>query len=531
MSDPNDPFAATPYVPPTERNAPDDENVEVPAQAGSSESEDSDAPADPEKTDAPAPVADEPQNPDHSGQDPTVAQPVVEPVTPNVTRPVAQPVAQSTPQPPPTEEPAAVTPEAQAVGQNEPTEQFVHHYPADGSAAAFGATAAAGANTQQLPPFATTTGGNEPPKQKKRRGRFVLAAGAIILLGAASGAAGAAGYDAATGNDSGVVSSLNSNDTSTSPATGAVEKVAQKVLPSVVQINVKGASEAGSGTGIIISSDGDILTNNHVVQGAADSGIITVSFNDGSISQATILGRDPVTDLAVIKAKDKSGLTPATLGNSSDLKVGQEVVAIGSPFGLESTVTSGIVSALNRPVSSSDGSGSNPGTVFPAVQTDAATNPGNSGGPLVDLEGRVVAINSAIRTNGTTSADSGSIGLGFAIPIDLAKNVSKHLVKGEKVEHARIGITVGSSTTGDGITTTGADVKSVAAGGAGAKAGIKKGDIITALNDSPVASADGLVASIRGYQPGEKVTLTYLRGGKKETTVVTLSSDGGNLGS
>lgn len=500
MSDTNDPFAATPYVPPTERKAADDENVE--------------ALVDPEKADTPAPVADQPQNPDTVVEEaPTVAQPV----------------AQSAP--PPTGEPAAVTPQTQAASYNEPTDQFVHHYPADGSAAAFGATAAAGASTQQFPPFATYTDGNEPPKQKKKRGRFVLVVGAIILLGAAAGAGGAAGYDAVTGNDSGVVNSLDNDDTSTSRETGAVEKVAQKVLPSVVQINVKGASEAGSGTGIIISSDGDILTNNHVVEGAAESGTITVSFNDGSISEATILGRDPVTDLAVIKAEDKSGLTPATLGSSTDLKVGQEVVAIGSPFGLESTVTSGIVSALNRPVSSSDGSGDNAGTVFPAVQTDAAINPGNSGGPLVDLEGRVVAINSAIRTNGATSADSGSIGLGFAIPIDLAKSVSEHLVKGEKVEHARIGITVGSSTTGDGITTTGADVKSVTAGGAGEKAGIKKGDIITALNDSPVASADGLVASIRGYEPGEKVTLTYLRGGEKQTTVVTLTSDEGDLGS
>ncbi|MBC7594648.1 MAG: trypsin-like peptidase domain-containing protein [Kineosporiaceae bacterium] len=515
MSDTNDPFAATPYVPPSERPADNDDTVKVPASAESSDSPASDAPTGPETADAPAPAANKPEKPDHSDEAATVAQPV----------------AQSAPQPPPAEEPAAVPPVTPTASSNEPTEQFVHHYPAGGSAAAFGATAAAGASTQQLPPFPTSTGGNEPPKQKKKRGRLVLVAGAIILLGVAGGAAGAAGYEAATGNDSGVVSSLDSNNTGTSPEAGAVEKVAQKVLPSVVQINVKGATEAGSGTGIIISSDGDILTNNHVVESAADSGTITVSFNDGSISQATILGRDPVTDLAVIKAKDKSGLTPATLGSSGDLKVGQDVVAIGSPFGLESTVTSGIVSALNRPVSSSDGSGNNAGTVFPAVQTDAAINPGNSGGPLVDLEGRVVAINSAIRTNGTSSADSGSIGLGFAIPIDLAKSVSKQLVKGEKVQHARIGITVGNSVSGDGITTTGAEVKDVTSDGAGDKAGIKKGDIITALNGNPVASADGLVASIRGYQPGEKVTLTYLRDGKKQTTDVTLSSDGGSLGS
>ena len=299
------------------------------------------------------------------------------------------------------------------------------------------------------------------------------------------------------------------------------------MLPSVVQINVKGSSESGSGTGIIISSDGQILTNNHVVEGAGEGGTITVSFNDGSITRAEILGLDPKTDLAVIKAKNKSGLTPATLGSSSELKVGQEVVAIGSPFGLESTVTSGIISALNRPVSSSDGSGGNKSTVFPAVQTDAAINPGNSGGPLVDLEGRVIGINSAIRTNTTSTGDSGSIGLGFAIPIDLAKNVSKQLVKGEKVQHALIGVTVGTTVDEDGITSTGAEVKDVTKGGAGDKAGLEKGDIITALNGNPVASSDSLVAAIRGYQPGEKVKITYLRDGKKESTEITLGSDGG----
>ena len=521
MSDPNDPFAATPYVPPTERPAANVDSTKVPASTGSPDSPAEDAPHESAAADLPE-ASDSPQ-----GEDPPVAQPVDQ--SANQPSPVSD--DQVTGASETTGQPSTVTADAPYASDNEPTEQFIHHYPAGDSATAFGATAAAGASTQQLPPFPTSTGGNEPPKQKKKRGRFAFVAGAIILLGAASGVAGAAGYNAATGNDSGVVNSLNSSDVGSSPATGAVEKVAQKVLPSVVQINVKGSSEAGSGTGIIISSDGKILTNNHVVQGAANSGTITVSFNDGSNSRAEILGRDPVTDLAVIKAKDKSGLTPATLGNSSDLKVGQEVVAIGSPFGLESTVTSGIVSALNRPVSSSSGSGNDPGTVFPAVQTDAAINPGNSGGPLVDLEGRVVAINSAIRTNGSSSADSGSIGLGFAIPIDLAKNVAKHLVKGEKVEHARIGITVGNSVSGDGITTRGADVKAVSSGGAGDKAGIKKGDIITALNGSPVASADGLVASIRGYEPGAKVTLTYLRGGKKQTTDVTLSSDGGDLGS
>ncbi|MCW2788553.1 MAG: trypsin, partial [Aeromicrobium sp.] len=294
-----------------------------------------------------------------------------------------------------------------------------------------------------------------------------------------------------------------------------------------VQINVKGQTESGSGTGIIISSDGQILTNNHVVEVAADNGTITVAFSDGTNAKATIVGRDPKTDLAVVKATGKTGLSPAQLGTSADLKVGQEVVAIGSPFGLESTVTEGIISALNRPVSSSDGSGSKQSTTFPAVQTDAAINPGNSGGPLVDLNGRVIAINSAIRSGTTTSGDAGSIGLGFAIPIDLAKNVSKQLVDGKTVEHAQIGVSVDNFLSDDGITGVGAQVKEVVSGGAGDKAGIKKGDVITAVNGAIIPTSEALVASVRGFNPGEKITVSYTRDGKKAQTDVTLDSDGG----
>ena len=203
-------------------------------------------------------------------------------------------------------------------------------------------------------------------------------------------------------------------------------------------------------------------------------------------------------------------------------------MAIGSPFGLESTVTSGIISALNRPVASSDAGGSEQ-TVFPAVQTDAAINPGNSGGPLVDLEGRVIGINSAIRSNGTLSTDAGSIGLGFAIPIDLAKNVSQQLVKGDKVQHARIGVTVGPAIAKDDITGIGAEVKEVSKGSAGDKAGLEVGDIITAVNDTPVVSSNALVATIRGYEPGETIDMTFMRGGEKKTVEVTLDSDGGKL--
>ncbi len=538
MSDTNDPFADRPYVPPVNRDDADD-------APSASDTPSPERPATPAAPPVPSASSDE---------QPTPEQPTTEqPATPAAEAP-AQPVSPSAPQPPPAEptapvaenptEPVPVTPEEPTISyqREEPTEQFTHRYESAGAYA--GATAAAATSTQQLPAFPPADGSGgagdsgastetAAAAPRRKRGKVAAAATSIILLGAASGVGGAYAYDQIHDDGNGpVVSSLNNDNSSSKVPAGAVEKVAQTVLPSVVQINVKGSSEAGSGTGIIISSDGQILTNNHVVEAGADGGSITVSFNDGTITSATILGRDPVTDLAVIKAKDKSGLKPAVLGNSSDLKVGQEVVAIGSPFGLESTVTSGIVSALNRPVSSSDGSGTDAGSVFPAVQTDAAINPGNSGGPLVDLEGRVIAINSAIRTNGGSDTEqSGSIGLGFAIPIDLAKNVSKHLVKGEKVEHARIGITVTNSVQSDGITTTGAEVKDVTKGGAGEKAGVKKGDVVTAINGTPVASSDGLVAAVRGFQPGEQVTLTLLRDGKKQEVKVTLDSDGGNLGS
>ena len=416
-----------------------------------------------------------------------------------------------------------------AAPADEPAPDYSHRYAAagvGGAAGAAGGSAGHGEETVVIP--AEQQGGvTTAGAPKRRRGRTVAGVAALALLAAGAGAGGAWVYDE-VGEDSGtspVVSSLDSSGESTQAATGQIGQVAQAVLPSVVQINVAGGQEAGSGTGIVISSDGNILTNNHVVEAAAEQGTITVAFSDATTSQATIVGRDPKTDLAVIKV-ERDGLTPATLGSSADLAVGQEVVAIGSPFGLESTVTSGIVSALNRPVSSSDGTGQNP-TVFPAVQTDAAINPGNSGGPLVDLEGRVVGINSAIRSGGATAASAGSIGLGFAIPVDLAKSVAEQLVNGETVEHALIGVTVRPATGDDEITGIGAEIREVNDGSAGAEAGLRVGDIVTAINDQPVSSSDALVAGIRGYSPGETVTLTFLRDGERQQTEVTLDSDGG----
>lgn len=385
-----------------------------------------------------------------------------------------------------------------------------------------------GETTQVIPP--TGGGGHgRPPSGGDGRPRRVGIAIVIaaLVLGLIGGIGGAAAFRGVAGGDSSgsKISSLDDSAEVKELPPGAFEKVAKAVMPSVVQINVSGQSGKGSGSGIIISSDGQILTNNHVVSVAKDSGTINVAFNDGTFTSARVLGTDPVTDLAVIKAEDESDLKPAKFGNSSDLTVGQQVVAIGSPFGLESTVTTGIVSALNRPVSSADESGKN-STIFPAVQTDAAINPGNSGGPLVDLDGQVIAINSAIRSSTSqSSGEAGSIGLGFAIPVDLAKHVSEHLAEGKQVPHAQIGITVGSEVKKDRLTTAGAEVREVSSGSAGDKAGLEVGDIITAVDGNPISSSDALVATIRSYQPGDTIKITLTRDDDQKTVDVKLGSD------
>ena len=367
-----------------------------------------------------------------------------------------------------------------------------------------------------------------PPPRRRGGPGIVIAA---VLAGALAGTAGAAGYTAATDDDTATPASATSLDTTPvsnnssddEAADGAVEQVATAVQPSVVQINTSGPQGAGNGTGIIISADGQILTNNHVVESAASGGSITVLFNDGTTADATIVGRDPVTDVAVIQAEDVSGLQPATLGSSDDLEVGEEVVAIGSPFGLESTVTSGIVSALNRPVTASS-TGETGATVFPAVQTDAAINPGNSGGPLVNMNGQVIGINSAIY-----GQSGGSIGLGFAIPIDLARSIADQLVDGETPTHARIGISVTDAVESDQITTIGARIEEVSDDSAGADAGLEAGDVVTEVDGRRVTSANGLIALIRSYRPGDEVSVTYLRDGDEHETDVTLDSDEGDL--
>jgi putative serine protease PepD len=354
---------------------------------------------------------------------------------------------------------------------------------------------------------------------------------ASLLVGGAAGVAGAAAWEQWGTSDSGsnptaTASTSQVVDTpKTQAADGSVEQVAAKVLPSVVKIDVSGSQGSGSGSGIILSSDGEILTNNHVVELASGGGSMSVSFNDGSTAKAEVLGTDPLTDTAVIKAQDVSGLKPATIGKSADLRVGEGVVAIGSPFGLDSTVTSGIVSALDRPVDvGSDGQGNS--TTYPAIQTDAAINPGNSGGALVDMNGNVVGINSSIRTASSTQGEAGSIGLGFAIPMDEVMPIVDQMVKGETPTHARLGISVSDVRGQTGAQVTeGAQVQQVTTGSTAAGAGLATGDVITKVDDHVITGADSLVATIRSYRPGDQVTVTFQHDGATKTVQLQLDSD------
>ena len=376
-------------------------------------------------------------------------------------------------------------------------------------------------------PFGPQPAHPEPPKPKRRG--LALVAATALLVGTAGGVGGAAVYSATTDSNSNnspsVTAPLNGGQAAPASAPdGSVQAAAAKVLPSVVKISATTAQGAATGSGIVISKDGLIVTNNHVVAGSGAK--LTVMLNDGRTVTATIVGTDPLTDLAVIQANAKD-LTPAVLGKSGTLGVGQGVVAIGSPFGLEATVTSGIVSALNRPVTSGDEQQDST-TVFPAIQTDAAINPGNSGGALIDLAGQVVGINSAIKTaGGSGQSEGGNIGLGFAIPIDQAKPIIDELAAKGKATHARLGVQVGDAQSSDGLQ-TGATLGGVTSGGAADKAGLKAGDVVTAVDGKAIASGDALVAAVRSHRPDDEVTITFIRNGATQTVKAKLGSDNGN---
>ena len=377
------------------------------------------------------------------------------------------------------------------------------------------------------PSWAVPVGTEErPPSSGRRRKIFVAGAAAVLIaLGAGGvGAATALAFDDNNGNSPKV-------QTGNSSVTRVVDRSSLAQIAAAVQDSVVSiTTESGEGSGVILTADGYIVTNNHVVA-TAQGNTVTVIFADGKKAQATIVGTDARTDLAVVKAGGVSGLHAASFGSSAKMQVGDTVLAIGSPLGLEGSVTAGIISAKDRTIQSSSDEdqqqspfGSNQQqqqqqqssstTMSGLLQTDAPINPGNSGGALVNTNGEVIGINSAIATQGQSS---GNIGPGFAIPSDKAKQVADDLMAGKKVSHPALGVSVADAENG------GALVSSVTANSAAAKAGLQQGDVITSVDGKAIDDSDDLVAAVQSGTVGQKMTLEFTRDGAKKTVTVTLA--------
>jgi putative serine protease PepD len=318
----------------------------------------------------------------------------------------------------------------------------------------------------------------------------------------------------------------------TNRAPDSVAGVAARVLPSVVSLEVGNGSntEGASGSGFLIKN-GYVVTNNHVVALAAQGGEIRIMFNNRKTTTARIVGRDPGSDLAVVKPEETFGTPEITLGNSDQVVVGDPVIAIGSPLGLTGTVTTGIVSSLNRPVIAGDdtGTSSEEPAYISAIQTDAAINPGNSGGPLVNGKGEVVGVNSAIATLGRSmTSQSGSIGLGFAIPVNQTRRVAEELITTGKAKRPKIGIVLEKDFRGQGVkiaTEPAAGQQPVTPGGPADKAGLKAGDVILEIDGLTLQDGNELIALIRSKEPGSKIKVKYQRDGQDRTATLTVVAD------
>ncbi|WP_428957559.1 trypsin-like peptidase domain-containing protein [Streptomyces sp. cg35] len=391
---------------------------------------------------------------------------------------------------------------------------------------------------QQYDPWAgpvSLSGGGGPVGERPRRGRRALALGAVLIALVAGVVGGAIGSYLER-NGGADVELPQAGAESAHRAPGSVAGIAASALPGVVTIHTKGSSEQGTGTGFVLDNRGHILTNNHVVEPAGSDGQISVTFAGGESADADVVGHDSGYDLAVIKVSGVRGLKPLPLGNSENVQVGDPVLAIGAPFDLANTVTSGIISAKERPITAGGEKGDGTDVSYvDALQTDAPINPGNSGGPLVDSRARVIGINSAIRSADSGSeldgGQSGSIGLGFAIPINQAKRVAEELINTGKATHPVIGVTLDMDYSGDGarVGTKGNDGGSaVSPGGPGDKAGIEPGDVITEVDGVRVHSGEELIVKIRAHRPEDELALTVERGGKERKVTLVLGSADGN---
>ncbi|WP_225447630.1 trypsin-like peptidase domain-containing protein [Streptacidiphilus sp. P02-A3a] len=494
------------------------------------------APAEPSTTaDAPVAAADAVAP---TAQLPTAQLPAVQPAPADSVPPAAVPAetavaaaapgypAPSAPPAPPAPPSAAPQPYAGYPQPGEPPQypQYAQHpqygqyqgapYPAAYPGAAYPGT-----------PF----GAPQAPRKRRRGGLATLLVVTALVAGGLGGGLGSwlETRDSSGGSTS-VAASVNPKDLSRSP--NSIAGIAARSLPSVVTISASNSQESGTGTGFIFDSRGYILTNNHVVAPSTNGGKLSVQFSDGNSYPATIVGRAEGYDVAVIKlgSTPKEKLVPLPLGNSDSVAVGDTTIAIGAPFGLSGTVTSGIISAKNRPVASGDETGTQT-SYMNALQTDASINPGNSGGPLMNSDGQVIGIDSAIQSGGATDSEgqSGSVGLGFAIPINQAEWVAAQLIKTGQPIYPIIGILRDDSYTGNGAKIASAPVQgqpAVTPGEPAAKAGLEAGDVITQFAGVPIDSGPTLVSEIWSHHPGDTVSITYTRNGQTHTTTLTLGS-------
>ena len=428
----------------------------------------------------------------------------------------------------PAADPYAADPYAAAPAAGAAWESQTSAYP-NQAGYGYGAGAAQGAGAWQYDTTALPSGGSGAPADpsapastgsggsKPRTGLILVTAALVALL--AGGVGGYVGSQAASSDSATSTVSLPQAEADRSARPdGTVASIAAAVSPAVVSIDVEGNQGGGSGSGFVIRDNGFIVTNNHVVESAAGGGSITVQFADGRMFDATIVGRDASYDIAVIKV-DGSDLPTVVLGDSDGVTVGDLAIAIGSPLGLEGTVTAGIVSSLNRPVTAG---GQGETSFINAIQTDAAINPGNSGGALVNGAGEVIGVNSAIATLGIGGAggQAGSIGLGFAIPINQVQRIGEELINTGSSTKPIIGVTLDQRFQGEG-----ARVQEVSPGGPADGAGLESGEIIVEFDGEAVTDPTGLIVDIRSMQPGDEVSIMVQRGGSTEEFTLTLGSD------